>query len=473
MSLGLLQGVLDSLWQSLILVIITAVLLRLVGRVNAATRHAVWWIALVSVAALPFLAVDGWAPISRPNGAPGVDQTPAGGAPVRPPVLSILAPGRTSAVTTVALAPTTARLVVLGWLAAAVSLLVLLLVRLVALRAVVRRTGPLASTRRRTLERRMRAHGIGTGVELRVLDSLSSPVTIGLIWRVIVLPAPLVGRLSDDELLHVVAHEVAHLERCDDWSLLMQRALGAVWFFNPVVHWLGRRMELERELACDDWVLVKTGAVGTAYATTLACVGEFALLRPQTIAPAVTLALDSQLRQRVERLLRRPVHRWPRVDRMRCVILATGVGIAAFLLAGLPSLARLQAAEPSAAIRGVSSSGPVAAALADLASPSARVRAESAYWLGQRRGASVPAVSALLGLLDDDEPVPRVAGRTSRVWGRPPERADTTSPAEEAIKALLYVGRPALAPFEAAVAGADLAPDHLAVWALELLRDFD
>ena len=132
----------------------TAGLLRLSGRANAATRHAVWWIALACVAVLPLLAVQRLAPIPRSDPHDGVGQTRADSAPMVPGLGDIAATDRVRGVTTVALAPTTVRLTVLGWLATAASLLIRLLRRLVGLRAVVRNTQPLAASRCRRPVRR-------------------------------------------------------------------------------------------------------------------------------------------------------------------------------------------------------------------------------------------------------------------------------------------------------------------------------
>src|SRR5260370_42364254 len=54
-------------------------------------------------------------------------------------------------------------------------------------------------------------------------------------------------------------HEAAHLARGDDVALVLQRLLQAVFALHPVVHWIARRIDLEREIACDDFVVEATG----------------------------------------------------------------------------------------------------------------------------------------------------------------------------------------------------------------------
>ncbi len=74
--------------------------------------------------------------------------------------------------------------------------------------------------------------------------------TIG--WRrpVIVLPADWVG-WSADELLAVLAHEVAHICRRDYPMRLMAYVVAALHFYHPLIHWLTRRLVQEQELAAD------------------------------------------------------------------------------------------------------------------------------------------------------------------------------------------------------------------------------
>ena len=146
------------------------------------------------------------------------------------------------------------------------------------------------------------------------------------------------------------------------------------------------------------------------------------------------------------------------------------------LLVQVPAVTLVSAMDPVPAGDGLTAraDGDVLEALvATLSAPDPNRRAESAYQLGQLRAAALPVLPDLLRMLHDDARVPRRVGRTSRLWGRPSENRATTSPAEEAIKAILYIGRPALESFEAAVLAQDLPADHDAIWALELLREFD
>ena len=84
------------------------------------------------------------------------------------------------------------------------------------------------------------------------------PAALGFFRPVIVLPAWVIGELSSEELRTIVLHESAHLQRWDDWTNLLQKVLRALLFFHPAVWWIESRLSIEREMSCDDMVLVRS-----------------------------------------------------------------------------------------------------------------------------------------------------------------------------------------------------------------------
>ena len=97
----------------------------------------------------------------------------------------------------------------------------------------------------------------------------------------------------DAELNSILIHELAHLERRDDWTNLAQKVLRALLFFHPAVWWVERQLSLEREMACDDVVLSRT-ANPRAYAECLVTVAERSLMRRGL---ALAQAAVSKMRQ--------------------------------------------------------------------------------------------------------------------------------------------------------------------------------
>jgi hypothetical protein len=141
-------------------------------------------------------------------------------------------------------------------------------------------------------------------------DRVSGPCALGFVHAVILLPRRLVDQLSDAELDQVIAHEHAHLHRYDDWTNLLQCGITAAIGIHPAIWLIARRLDLEREAACDDRVVAKTG-LPDAYANCLARVATllFAARHDDSaLAPAVARS-SALLRTRVRRLLNQRCNR--------------------------------------------------------------------------------------------------------------------------------------------------------------------
>src|SRR5215831_16100721 len=89
-------------------------------------------------------------------------------------------------------------------------------------------------------------------VELREVDDLTTPATIG--WQRPLLLLPFDWRDWDaDERRAVLAHELAHVRRSDFPAGLAAQLSLALHFYHPLAHWLAARLRLEQELAADAW----------------------------------------------------------------------------------------------------------------------------------------------------------------------------------------------------------------------------
>jgi beta-lactamase regulating signal transducer with metallopeptidase domain len=85
----------------------------------------------------------------------------------------------------------------------------------------------------------------------------------------LVLPRSLPPALSAADMDQVVLHELAHLRRGDlywGWTIELARI---VYFFHPLVYWVGYCLQLERELACDQVAMAVSGQMAGDYAQTL------------------------------------------------------------------------------------------------------------------------------------------------------------------------------------------------------------
>jgi len=95
---------------------------------------------------------------------------------------------------------------------------------------------------------------------IRLAESalVQAPVAIGLWAPKVLLPSALLAQYSVDDWHRVLRHEMAHLERYDDWSNLFQRLLIAFNPFNPFLWLVGNELRLVREIVCDDWVVTES-----------------------------------------------------------------------------------------------------------------------------------------------------------------------------------------------------------------------
>ena len=314
-----LSSALNSIWLGLLLAGLAAAMLRVLPSSNATTRYALWFTTLMLILAMPplFLLV------------------PRSGV--------VLSAGPAAAAVPLAV-PVTAEwpvYLVLAWLA----------ITLVLLARVAWSLHYIHSLKRR-------ATLLGTRGNIRLLAStdVQVPMAAGFTQRAIIFPESVLAQLSPEEFEQVLAHELAHLRRWDDWTQLLQSLGQAVLFFNPVVHWIGRRLEIEREIACDHWVVSATGKP-RPYAACLTHLHELTRRAnaPQ-LAPGVTGKRRWQISARVEALLETDRHSTPRLSRSgwlaacalasAALVVATQmtppVGVAELPIASMP-FARLHA----------------------------------------------------------------------------------------------------------------------------------
>ena len=139
-------------------------------------------------------------------------------------------------------------------------------------------------------------------VSVLVSNQLEVPTAIGFYSPAVILPAWMLESTPVEELKYILLHELAHLGRRDDWTNLAQKILKALFFFLPSVWWIERRLSLDREMACDDAVLVHSGTPAD-YAECLAHVAERSFLRRQIALAQAAVGRVRQLTERVTKIL--------------------------------------------------------------------------------------------------------------------------------------------------------------------------
>ena len=70
---------------------------------------------------------------------------------------------------------------------------------------------------------------------------------IGFLSPRILIPAALLEKLLQPQLEQIILHEMEHLRRRDDWVNLLQKVSLVLFPLNPVLHWIEKRLCMERE----------------------------------------------------------------------------------------------------------------------------------------------------------------------------------------------------------------------------------
>jgi BlaR1 peptidase M56 len=157
--------------------------------------------------------------------------------------------------------------------------------------------------------------------EVRVTDAPISPFTLGPLRPTLVLPRWLCepGARFDAVLLH----ELAHLARRDHVLIWFERTVAISFFFWPPIHWVCRRLDEARELACDERA-IREGAIPVVeYGQHLLAVVMLARER-LAVGGALSIGRSAwRLERRIERLLQEA---W---SRRSCWLEAAAVGLLA------------------------------------------------------------------------------------------------------------------------------------------------
>jgi beta-lactamase regulating signal transducer with metallopeptidase domain len=185
--------------------------------------------------------------------------------------------------------------------------------------------------------------GVEPSVQIRASRSLLEPGVVGL-WRpVLLVPAGIEQHLAPQQLKAVLAHELCHVRRRDNGTAAIHMIVEAVFWFHPLVWWIGARLVEERERACDEHVLQLCGEP-RAYAEGILNVCKLYVESPLACVSGVT---GSNVRQRIEDIMSNRIGF--RLNFARKAVLVAGATIAfgAPVVAGMMT-APVQAQVPAA-----------------------------------------------------------------------------------------------------------------------------
>ena len=130
-------------------------------------------------------------------------------------------------------------------------------------------------------------------------NSINVPMITGFFRPVVLLPKNH-ETWSDEDATSILRHEISHIRRRDPvWLLASQIACSVCWF-QPLARFAARQLQIERELACDD-VVVLLGIKPKNYATLLL---QFAREQYRFGGPLVVpMSRKHQIEKRIDAIL--------------------------------------------------------------------------------------------------------------------------------------------------------------------------
>ncbi len=149
-----------------------------------------------------------------------------------------------------------------------------------------------------TLERLALARGIRP-LPMLATSAPLEPGVFGVARPVLLWPRGIGEHLTDEQVDAILAHELCHLQRRDNLAAALHMAVQAVFWFHPMVWWIGSRLVDERERTCDEEVL-RLGSEPEVYAESILKTCRFYLESPLVCVAGVT---GSDLKKRIEQIM--------------------------------------------------------------------------------------------------------------------------------------------------------------------------
>jgi bla regulator protein BlaR1 len=298
----ILTAAANHLWQSTAVAAIAGLLTLVLRRNHARTRYALWFAASIKFL-LPFsLLISLGTHLTMPTpSAPAhhsvyssIDQLSqpfADPAPLKP----------TTTFTTIAASFNFLPQALCAiWLCGSLAILANWTVRWRKIAHLARAATPLREGREFNALRRMeKSLGMRPSLELLQSQEALEPGIFGIVRPILLWPADISAHLSDDHLEAILAHELGHVRRRDNLAAAIHMVVEALFWFYPLVWWLGTRLVEERERACDEEVL-QLGNSPQIYAESILKTCEFCV---ESSLPCVSGVTGADLKNRIVHIM--------------------------------------------------------------------------------------------------------------------------------------------------------------------------
>lgn len=333
----------DHLWQSTLFAVIAGLLTLILRKNHARARYWLWLAASVKFL-VPFSLLVGvgnhlaWS--HRPAGTTAglysvVEQ-------VSQPFTQSPAPTifQSASSTAFLSLPHLRPALVAAWICGFLVVLFVWCVRWRRISAALQAALPVREGREVEALRRLEPiGGIRKRIELFLSRTSLEPGIFGIARPVLIWPEGISERLEDAHLEAILAHELWHVRRRDNLAAAIHMVVEAIFWFHPLVWWLGARLVEERERACDEEV-VQLGTERQVYAESILKVCEFCVGSPLACVSGVT---GADLKKRMVHIMTDRILR--KLDFSRKLLLS----VAGLLAIAMPIAFGLMNATPSQA----------------------------------------------------------------------------------------------------------------------------
>ena len=138
-------------------------------------------------------------------------------------------------------------------------------------------------------------------IPIRAVSSpgLLEPGVFGIVRPVLLLPESMFDRLTPPQVEAIIAHELCHVRHRDNLAAALHMFVETVFWFHPLLWWVGKRIVEERERACDEEVL-RLGSEPRVYAEGILNICKLYVEAPLVCVSGIT---GADLKKRIHQIV--------------------------------------------------------------------------------------------------------------------------------------------------------------------------
>jgi bla regulator protein blaR1 len=295
----------NHLWQSTLVVLLAALLTQILRKNQARARYWIWLLASLKFL-LPFsLLTEAGSHLTKPRQLASaqsglyiaVDQVSQPFTRHMPYVANDVSASHSQNLGV--MLPTILAAI---WICGVGVVFAVWSIRWLRISRMVREALPLSEGREmEALFRVQNASKTDTSVRLLLVRDMLEPGLFGIRHPVVLWPKGISEHLEDAHIEAILDHELQHVRHRDNLTAAIHMVVEALFWFHPLIWWIGSQLVEERERACDEEVL-QLGNKPRVYAESILKTCEFCVESPLTCMSGVT---GADLKNRIVRIMTR------------------------------------------------------------------------------------------------------------------------------------------------------------------------